>query len=617
MRSFLRFLLPVLFGLLAASDCALAAPASVVQRSFRDCPNCPEMVVIPAGTFTMGTLEAHRVPTEVPAELEPQRIRIERAFALGKYEVTRAEYAEFAAATGRAGVAVKCRTWVEAVQGFRDLMIAWDAPNVPRNATPRHPATCIDWHDARAYAQWLSIKTGRPYRLPSEAEWEYAAKAGTNTLRYWGDDPNTGCRYANLNDRRTQARYPLAWAGVACDDGFEDVAPVGSLAPNAFGLYDMIGNVWEWAEDCSTLTYHGRPLDQRAWVWDGGCKRRIQRAGGWSTGPERTRAAFHGDGDADDRADFAGFRVALDLERAPAAAAPTAVAPTAVAPTASESHTSDAPVPGAGTVLRDCDLCPELVAIPAGKFQLGSSADEYEHDVESGETPALSITIRKAFALGRFEVTRAEFARFVAATGYRPALACTLADDAPPATPVRCITKPDADAYVAWLARETGLRYRLPSESEWEYAVRAGTTGARFWSARDSHEGVSISRACDYGNVYDVSARAARLPQPYARCTDHHPERAPVGSFAPNPFGLYDMIGNVRELLADCHTKSYKGRPADERVWNWSGCHTSVVRGGSWRSRPIESRSAARDGIAWNAALESWRDVGLRIARDF
>jgi formylglycine-generating enzyme required for sulfatase activity len=101
MHSLLRYLLPALLGVLATTHCN-AAPNSTTQRTFRDCPNCPEMVVIPTGSFTMGTLAAHRVATEVPAELEPQRIRIERAFALGRYEVTRAEYAEFAAATGRA-----------------------------------------------------------------------------------------------------------------------------------------------------------------------------------------------------------------------------------------------------------------------------------------------------------------------------------------------------------------------------------------------------------------------------------------------------------------------------------------------------------------------------------
>ena len=594
----------------------LGLPASpCLAGSFRDCPDCPEMVVIPAGEFVLGSVAAHRVATEVPAELEPVRIRIEHAFGLGKYEVTRAEYAAFAVATARNEQLVKCRTWVEAVQGFRDVMIAWSAPNVPRKPTPRHPATCIDWHDAVAYAEWLSAKTGKHYRLPSEAEWEYAAKAGTTTLRHWGDDPHKGCKYANLNDRSTQARYPLAWAGVDCDDGFEDVAPVGSFAPNAFGLHDMIGNVWEWAEDCSTLTYHGRPTDQRAWVWTGGCKRRIQRAGGWSTGPERTRSAFHGDGDAEDRADFAGFRVALDLQ--PVITSPHAAAPAPEPAPAPKNSTA----PEAGTVLRDCAHCPELVAIAPGKFSLGSSADDYEHDVAAGETPPLTVTIRRAFAIGRFEVTRDEFAAFVVATHHEPALACALRADAPPAAPAHCITKADAEAYVEWLRRTTGLAFRLPSESEWEYAARAGSSGARYWSARDSHEGVSLSRACDFANVYDVSARTQRLPQQFARCTDHYPVLAPVGSFQPNALGLYDMIGNVRELLADCHTKSYKGRPADERAWVWAGCTTTVLRGGSWRSRPLASRSAARDGLPLDARGDArdnpWRDVGFRIARDF
>ena len=108
--------------------------------------------------------------------------------------------------------------------------------------------------------------------------------------------------------------YHLGWAHVACRDGYPDVAPVGQFKPNAYGLYDMIGNVWEWAEDCSAASYIGRPRDGSAWTWSGGCKRRIQRGGGWSTGPDRSRPGFHGDGDDEDRADFAGFRVALDLD---------------------------------------------------------------------------------------------------------------------------------------------------------------------------------------------------------------------------------------------------------------------------------------------------------------
>lgn len=605
--------LAVLLGstMFAGSSAAIAAAASTPRagETIKDCDNCPEMVVVPAGEFMMGTLPRHQVPTEVPAEVNPVKVRVRQAFALGRFEVTRAEYAEFARSTGRAETLVKCRTWVESVQGFRDLMIRWDAPNVPQNALPRHPATCIDWHDARAYAQWLSEKTGRHYRLPTEAEWEYAAKAGTVTLRYWGDDPNRGCKYANLNDLRTRARYPLAWAGIDCDDGFEDVAPVGSLAPNAFGLYDMIGNVWEWAEDCSTLTYHGRPLDERAWLWDGGCTRKIQRAGGWSTGPERARASFHGDGTADDRADFAGFRVALDLtpreESAAAVAAPKSI----------KKITGDS-APSAGSTLRDCDTCPVMTVIAPGKFSLGTSTDEYEHDVESGETPPLSVDIRDVFALGKFEVRHDEFSVFVTRSGYRPVLGCALSNDRKPDEPARCITKRDAEAYVEWLGKTTGKKYRLPSESEWEYAARAGKPGARFWSSRDSHEGVSISRACDFANVYDVSARALQLPYQFARCTDGQPGPASVGTFLPNEFGLHDMIGNVRELVADCHTRSYKGRPPNESAWVWSGCFTTVLRGGSWLSRPFASRSAARDGEILDAPEARWLDVGFRVARD-
>jgi formylglycine-generating enzyme required for sulfatase activity len=271
------------------------------------------MVRLPAGEFLMGTPQAIQVPTEIPAELEPVRIRITKPFAIGRFEVTRAEYARFAMETGRGATLVRCRTWVERAQGFRDLMIRWDQPSVPAAPQPNHPATCVDWHDSKAYVEWLAQRTGKPYRLPTTAEWEYAARGGTDTLRHWGNSADEGCGHANSNDEATLARYPLSWTRVRCNDGFADIAPVGSLKPNAFGLHDMIGNVWEWAEDCATLTYFGRPTDQRAWTWDGGCERRSQRGGGWITGPERSRSGFHGDGNVEDRADFAGLRVARDL----------------------------------------------------------------------------------------------------------------------------------------------------------------------------------------------------------------------------------------------------------------------------------------------------------------
>lgn len=602
----LSFLWPVAS---ASSKSVATTPGTV----FRDCVDCPELIVLPAGSFVLGTAPEHQIPTEVPAELSPLEIRIPRPFAMGRFEITRGEYAVFARETGRDKILVHCRTWVEERKGFRDLDILWDAPNIPAQKTARHPATCIDWHDASAYAEWLSAKTGHRYRLPSEAEWEYAAKAGSRTLRPWGNDANEGCAQVNANDRRTAASYPLGWSGVDCDDGFADVAPVGSLQANAFGLYDMLGNVWEWAEDCSTLDYIGRARDAQPWVWDGGCRRRIQRGGGWSTGPERSRPGFHGDGQMDDRADFAGFRVVRDLDTAlplPSRARPDAGPPK---PRSSVGNIGG-PLERAGKTLRDCAECPEMIALSAGEYSMGSSADDYEHDFRSGETPALRVHLSRGFSLGVREVTTGEFRRFLLATAYRPRFAC--AGEGANDEPARCITPTDAEAYLAWLSMRSGQRYRLPSESEWEYAMRAGTTTARFWSGRDSHEGVSISRNCDFGNTKDVSARAINSPGPWARCSDGYPAIAPVGRFSANPWGFHDMHGNVRELLADCFTASYKGRPADERAWVWSSCPLRVVRGGSWRSRPFDIRSAARDRIDLEAPASAWQDVGFRIARD-
>lgn len=612
-RSVVVQMVAALFLLSAVPGTAAGSRQDQVEV-FRDCPTCPEMVTIPAGEFVLGTDAAIAIPTEIPAELRPLRIRIARPFALGRYEVTRGEFAEFARDSGLAGRTIRCRTWVEARQGFRDLDTTWDRPNVPVSPTSRHPATCLDWHDAHDFAAWLAKRTGKPYRLPSETEWEYAAKAGTRTLRHWGNAPERGCSFANVNDRSTAARYPLSWTVVNCDDGFADVAPVGSLKPNAFGLYDMIGNVWEWIEDCASLTYVGRPTDQRAWTWDGGCKRRAQRGGGWITGPERSRSGMHSDGDDEDRADFAGMRVARDLdERLPQSALPSTVQLAAPPAPPVDAVTNTRP---AARVWRDCPDCPELVYVPAGALLMGSSSDAYEHDAHSGETPPLNLTIRKPFALGRFEITRSEFAVFLRDTGRSVDGGCAAIPGAVPGAPQTCIEPALVPVFLAWLSQRSGHLFRLPSESEWEYAARGGSTGARHWSARDSHEGVSISRACDFANTYDVAARAMALPQPWARCTDHYAGLAPVGSFQPNNFGLFDTLGNARELTADCFTNSYKGRPADERPWLWADCPLRVVRGGSWLSRPRDARSAARDFIEQGAPLRKRRDLGFRVARD-
>jgi formylglycine-generating enzyme required for sulfatase activity len=297
-------------GACLADDATRSAP-----QVFRDCPSCPEMAIVPAGSFVMGT--AANVADAAPAETQATVIRILKPFAIGRYEVTRGEFAEFVRDAGYE-IRPGCRTWDSTLKRFNDDgRRDWSNPGVPAAPTDAHPVTCVAWSDAQAYARWLSQKTRQTYRLPSEAEWEYAARAGRTELRFWGDSPEDGCEYANTYDTTARAAYRLGWPNAGCADGYADVAPVGQFQPNALGLYDMIGNVWEWAEDCSTGSYIGRPTDGSAWTWLGGCKRRVMRGGGWLTPPAESRSAFRGDADDGERADSTGFRVALDLDGSP------------------------------------------------------------------------------------------------------------------------------------------------------------------------------------------------------------------------------------------------------------------------------------------------------------
>ena len=301
-------ILPLLLGALLT----LQINSARSQEILKDCDVCPELVVIPAGQFILGTIGETTETAEHPAEHELTLIRIDQPFALGRYEITRTEFAVFAADTDFS-VGSACRSWdIERSRFAPDDNPDWWQRAFPPNPADDHPATCVDWFDARAYAAWLSAKTGETYRLPSEAEWEYAAKAGTQTLRFWGDDPFDGCAYANTFDLSAEPVYPLAWEAAQCKDGYPDLSPVGAFEPNAFGLHDMIGNVWEWIEDCSSRSYIGRPKDATPWEWPG-CQRRIQRGGSWITAPARSRSAYHGDGRPTDRSVFFGFRVVREL----------------------------------------------------------------------------------------------------------------------------------------------------------------------------------------------------------------------------------------------------------------------------------------------------------------
>ncbi len=297
---------------------AIAQPAAAESprdpgSTFRDCDDCPEMVVVPAGTFVMGTPSARRSRGVAGAEPDAVTIELPGAFALGRHEVTRGEFARFIADSGHEPAA-GCRVWDPALSRFsEDARRNWQDPATPASPTDDQPASCVSFADAQAYVQWLAAKTGAPYRLPSEAEWEYAARAGSRTLRPWGDDPESGCDSANTYDLVAEASYRLGWPAAACRDGFPDLAPVGSFGANAFGLHDLIGNVREWVQDCATASYAGRPRDARAWEWLGGCGERIQRGGSWLTPPAESRSAYRAGAPAGEHAGDTGFRVARGL----------------------------------------------------------------------------------------------------------------------------------------------------------------------------------------------------------------------------------------------------------------------------------------------------------------
>ena len=253
---------------LAAAAVAWAAPAPAQEAGerFRDCPECPEMAVLPEGSFIMGTPAwqgAHR-EHETPA----RRIAIDRRLAVGVREVTFGEWDACLAGGGCGGY----------------------SPSAPWGRG-RQPVVHVSWFDAQSYVAWLSHRTGRGYRLLAEAEWEYAARAGTAAAYHAGD------------------RLSPDWA----NHRGSGTKPAGSYPPNAFGLHDMHGNVWEWVEDCWNPSHAGAPANGGARL-SGDCNWRVLRGGSWLNGPESLRSAARFRTSPEERAYYInGFRVALTL----------------------------------------------------------------------------------------------------------------------------------------------------------------------------------------------------------------------------------------------------------------------------------------------------------------
>ena len=654
---FISFGIVLFFAALAQWLLPSLLPVNPAPEVFRDALKSggegPQMVVLPTGSFRMGSLygEEGRRDNEGPV----RTVSISKRIAMGRYEVTVGEFRRFVTASGyrteaerNAGGEEGCYTR-EFMDSDRD---GWDwTPgrswsNQEYTVEEDQPVVCVSRNDARRYIEWLNEETEGGYRLPSESEWEYAVRAGSVSRYHFGDDESELCRYGNVADT-TELPNGQVWDNQAnCSDGAVYPTAVGSYRPNAFGLFDMHGNVWEWVADCWHDNYEGAPTDGSAWM--SGCvsNSAVLRGGAWATSLRYLRAAARDWFRPSSRDSDRGFRLVQDLN--PSTSPPGVEAPgslmlelapsdarvilpdiesgyrpgmalpagehqvivhqagyeefvgtvrieSGVRTTRSIVLRREAPARAVGEVFRDAlkgsGEGPEMVVLPTGSFQMGSPSTETGR--WSAEGPVRTVSIAHPIAMGRYEVTFADYDRFITATGgARP-------DDegwGRGRRPVINVSQEDAKAYATWLSVQTGKRYRLPSESEWEYGARAGTRTRYSWGD-------------------DIICSQARYGRGEGgECSNIFYGTSPVGSFEPNEFGLYDMHGNVWEWVEDCLHGNYEGAPSDGSAWT-SGCDSDwrVVRGGAWYNNLRVLRAATRDGI-----MPSSRSfiLGFRLVQD-
>ncbi|MBC1193637.1 SUMF1/EgtB/PvdO family nonheme iron enzyme [Microcystis aeruginosa BLCCF108] len=482
-----------------------------------------EMVSLPAGQFLMGSPDSD--PDARDFEKPQHQVKV-NSFAIGKYPVTQAQYQ---------AVMGKNPSW------FKN----WFKNN------PQNPVENVSWNDAQAFCRKLSQITGKTYRLPTEAEWEYACRAGTTTRYYFGDDAN------QLGD--------YAWY---IENSQAKTHPVGQKKPNAWGLYDMSGNVWEWCEDDWHDNYIGAPKDGSAWLTNDN-DYQILRGGSWCNLPYLYRSAYRYNfyRRVFDYYYFTGFRVVC-VPTVTSTQLPIATVTPTPSPKVSPSPPSSPPPPPAKLTLFTENLPKgitlEMVSLPAGQFLMGSP--DSDPDARDFEKPQHQVKVN-SFAIGKYPVTQAQYQ---AVMGTNPSRFKNWFKNNPQ-NPVENVNWNDAQAFCQKLSQITGKTYRLPTEAEWEYACRAGTT-TRYYFGDDA------SQLGDYawykGNSQDKTH--------------------PVGQKKPNAWGLHDMSGNVWEWCEDDWHDNYIGAPKDGSAWLTNDNDYQIVRGGSWYLNPNSCRSAYR-----------------------
>jgi len=654
-----------------------------------------KLVLIPAGTFVMGSssAEARSLENEwnVDSErLDPEQpahtVKITTPFFLGKYEVTVGQFRQFVNETGYRTVAEKQRWgWVyddRKKHWVKKSGASWNSPEATV-LDEDHPVTLICYEDAQAFCRWLSSKENRPYFLPTEAQWEYAARGGGDGERFpWGDDyPDAG--KLNLADRRS----PVPWADRTIDDGYTGTAPVGNFAPNGFWLYDMAGNVWELCSDnYGSKTYEkeasGVVKDPRGPKRG---KKKVVRGGNWAFGAGIARNAFRSGIPTDLCADVTGFRVAAGVSakdegvdrktkdrnlkelsaRSRVARLIEHVKELSGAGRRLEarklvekfirSNSGDEQFLGKGLelvkktldslidVTRDRSrqsfvnsLGMDMIRIRAGAFIMGSSQVDIGWAMATlaqgqpvsleNESPFHKVRISRPFFISATEVTVKQFRTFVEETGY-----VTDAEDAgggqvydvdesafqtkegsswknpgwkiEDSQPVTMVSYNDAQAFVDWLSAKEKLPYKLPTEAQWEYAARGGIPMGQFpWG--DSLPDGEKANYADKNTKFEWRDRYA---------DDGYKYVAPVGSYQPNGFGLYDMAGNVLEWVRDHYGENYYGLSPEVDPEGPGHGENRAMKGGEWTFGAVNLRCAFR---GWARPELAFSNSGFRVVID-
>ncbi|MDR2639627.1 MAG: formylglycine-generating enzyme family protein [Helicobacteraceae bacterium] len=481
-------------------------------------------VLIPSGSFTMGCGGDSCQSNASPAHT----VTISKAFYIGKYEVTQAQ-------------------WFE---------ITGDNPSEFKGSD--NPVESVSWNDAQAFIKKLNDKEpnivigGKQYRyaLPTEAQWECAARAGANTNYYFGDKDSRAGDYAWYKGNSDKTTHP-----------------VGQKLPNKWGLYDIAGNVYEWTADWKDANYYKESPEIDPKGADSGAERVI-RGGRWAAGTDPLRSAYR-DSFAPDKSDNdIGFRLALvevEKEETPSAGA------------------KEPPVTGGGDLgASDALSAIEFVLIPSGSFTMGCGKQ-----CEDNETPAHTVVISKPFYMGKYEVTQAQWQTIM---GVNPSRVKGENN------PVESVSWNDVREFIQKLnASEPNMvidgkkyRYALPTEAQWEYAARAGSDTRYYWGDDETKLG-------DYAWYKDN-----------AQATTH-----PVGQKLPNRWGLYDTAGNAREWTADWYDENYyKNSPQNDPAGSTREQYRAH-RGGGWSNPANLLRSSHRDGYLPNFRSHN---IGFRLA---